>query len=186
MRNIGAINALYPSPVTVVGTVVNGKVNWINMVHGGVIGRSDILLSMGKSHYSNKGLKEHMTCSVNLVNHDMLERADYVGVVTGEDTDKSGVFEYFKGTLEGAPLISEAPVAMECKVIDIYETESHDNFIVRPVNTYVQKGMLTENFTIDYRKVKPILFEMPNRRYIGVDGDMSEAWTIGEKYRDSL
>lgn len=186
MRNIGAINALYPTPVAIIGTEIDGRINWINIVHVGIMGRSDIMLSMGKSHYSTRGIRENKTCSVNLVDQGMLERADYVGIVSGEEVDKSKVFEYFRGSLEGAPLISEAPVAMECELIDIYETETHDNFILRPVNTFVKRNMLTENYTIDYKKAKPILFEMPNRRYIGVDGAMQNAWELGEKYRDKI
>ena len=49
-KNIGNVLALYPKPLTVVGTMVNGKVNWLVVGHTGIIGHNRILVSMSKSH----------------------------------------------------------------------------------------------------------------------------------------
>lgn len=182
-RNIGAVLGLYPTPVTIVGTVIKGKVNWINIAHIGIIGVDKILLSMGKVHYSNQGLKENKTASINLVNEEMLVKADYVGIVSGKNVDKSEVFEYSTGELIGAPLIKKAPIAMECKVVDIYETETHDNFIVKPINTYVDDEVVSKDGKIDYEKVKPILFEMPNRQYLSAGKVVGKCWSIGNELK---
>ncbi len=48
MKNIGKVNALYPTPVTIVGTTVDGKINWINIAHVGIIGINEIILSIIK------------------------------------------------------------------------------------------------------------------------------------------
>lgn len=183
MKNIGAVNGLYPMPVTVVGTEIEGKVNWINIAHVGIIGVDNILLSMGKAHYSNQGIKENQTVSINLVNEEMMVRADFVGSMSGKNTDKSEVFEFFGGELDGAPLIKEAPIAMECEVVGIFETETHDNFIVKPVNTYVNEAVLTDDGSIDYEKVRPIVFEMPNRQYLSVGKAVGKCWNIGRQYK---
>ena len=182
-KNIGAIVGLYPTPVTVVGTEIDGKINWMNVSHVGIWGFDKMLLSMGKMHYTNRGLKENRTVSVNIVNEDILTEADYVGLVSGKNIDKSRVFEYFTGQLNGAPLIKKSPIAMECEVIEIYETETHDNFIVKPVNTYVNEELLSENKQIDYEKVKPVLFEMSSRQYLSLGSVIAKCWDIGKKYR---
>ena len=57
-------------------------------------------------------------------------KADYVGVVSGHKTDKSGVFAFEPGET-GAPLIAEAPVVMECRVDDVYETKGFESFAAR-------------------------------------------------------
>ncbi len=183
MKNIGKINALYPTPVTIVGTKVDDKINWINIAHVGIIGINEILLSINKSHFSNSGIKKNKTLSINLVNEAMLVKADFVGIMSGKDVDKSGIFEYFNGELENAPLIKDAPIAMECELIDIYETEKHDNFIVTPINTYVQDDLLNEDGRIDYVKAKPVLFEMPNRQYLSVDKVVGRCWSVGKEYK---
>ena len=57
-KNLGSLLALYPKPMTVVGTKVEGKVNWLLVAHTGIIGHDRILVSMSKRHYSNQGIKE--------------------------------------------------------------------------------------------------------------------------------
>lgn len=180
--NLGAEPALYPTPTTVVGTTVEGKVNWIAIAHIGHIGTKGLILSSGKSHYSNIGIKKNMTLSVNMVSEAMLVKADYVGLESGAEVDKSSVFEYFIGELQGAPMIKESPITMECKVVDIYETEHHDNFVVEVVNTYANASILKEGENIDFTKVKPVLFEMSGRQYLLTGDVVGNAWKEGEKY----
>ena len=93
-KDIGNVLALYPTPVVVVGTEVNGKVNWLLVAHVGIIGHAQIMLSLFKKHYTNEGVKQTGKVSVNIVNEAMLERADYVGCVGGAKADKSDVFVY--------------------------------------------------------------------------------------------
>lgn len=181
-KNIGAVLGLYPTPVTVVGTEIDGKVNWLNICHIGIVGIDKIMLSMGKTHYSNRGIRKNRTVSVNLANSDMLVKADYVGLVSGNSTDKSDVFEYYYGTLKGAPLIKDSPLSMECEVVDNYETETHDNFILKIVNTYVNEDVLDEDGKIDYERVKPVLFEMPQRSYLTTGKVIAKCWDEGKKY----
>lgn len=179
-KNIGAVVGLYPTPVTIVGTVIEGKVNWINIAHIGIVGHDCILLSINQSHYSNHGIIINETLSINMVSEEILIWADYVGMYSGAKTDKSTVFEYYDGELKHAPLITKSPIAMECELIDTYATEHHDNFIVRPVNTYVHTDCLTIDGKIDYEKVRPILFEMPNQQYLNLGKVIRKC---GQKYK---
>jgi len=182
-KNIGPVLGLYPTPVTVLGTETGGKVNWVTIAHVGIIGLDRIILSMNKSHASNKAIKENRTVSINLVNEEMLVEADYIGLVSGNKVDKSGVFDYCYGELKGAPLIKKSPLIMECEVVDIYETEQHESFIVKPVNTYVDESMMSDDGSIDYEKVRPVLFEMPHRQYISTGKIVGQCWSIGKGYK---
>ncbi len=182
MKNIGSVNALYPTPVTVVGTVIDGKVNWINIAHIGIIGMNKIMLSMGKSHYSNQGIIKNKTASVHLVSADMLVPADYVGIVSGAKVDKSTVFEYKMGQLAGVPIIKNAPVAMECELVDIYQDESHDCFILKIVHTHVDERYLDKNDKINYDSLRPVLFEMGTRSYLSTGRKIADCWQVGNEY----
>ena len=103
--------------------------------------------------------------SNTLVNEEMLKKADYVGSVSGSKIDKSDVFEYHIGD-SGAQIINNAPVVMECRVEDNYETDTFDNFIMTIDNTYVQEENLDEQGKIDYTKFSPVLFEFPKYTYL--------------------
>lgn len=173
---------MYPTPVTVVGTEVNGKANWLLVAHVGIIGHDRILLSMFKKHYSNEGVKQNGKVSVNLVNEAMLSRADYVGCTSGAKTDKSNVFSYHPGE-SGTPVIDESPLVMECEVVDNYETETFDNFICRITNTYVEEACLNDKGKPDYEKLKPVLFEMPNYTYLRTGETIGKCTSLGKAYR---
>lgn len=164
-KNIGNNLALYPTLLVVVGTMVNGKPNYVLVGHLGIIGHDRIMVSLAKSHYTNKGIRDTRALTVSIVDKAMLKKADYVGCVSGNKTDKSEVFLYHKGET-GAPIIDEAPVVMECTLDDIYETDGFESFICKIAGVHANESVLTESGNIDYRKLKPVLFEMPTYEYL--------------------
>lgn len=170
-KKMGSTLAVYPLPVAVVGSEQNGRINYNAIAHVGIMDFQTVSLSMGKMHYSNQGIKENKTLSINLTSMEMFDKMTYVGSVSGADADKSQVFESEYGELKGAPMIKEAPVSMECEVIDIYDRPEFDVFIVKIVNTYVREDVLTDG-KIDYAKVMPVL-----------DAPLSGYFQLGEEIK---
>ncbi len=164
-KNIGSLLALYPKPLTVVGAEVEGKVNWLVVGHTGIIGHDRILVSMSKSHYTNRGIRRSKKLSINLVSREMLPKADYAGSVSGAQVDKSEVFDFHWGE-NGTPVIDASPLTMECDVAEIYETESFDIFICSVADTYAAPEVLDAEGRLDYTRLKPVLFEFPTYSYI--------------------
>ncbi len=164
-KNIGSLLALYPKPLTVVGAEVEGKVNWLVVGHTGIIGHDRILVSMSKSHYTNRGIRRSKKLSINLVSREMLPKADYAGSVSGAQVDKSEVFDFHWGE-NGTPVIDASPLTMECDVAEIYETESFDIFICSVADTYAAPEVLDAEGRLDYTRLKPVLFEFPTYSYL--------------------
>ena len=179
-KNLGSLLALYPKPMTVVRTKVEGKVNWLVVGHTGIIGHDRILVSMSKQHYSNQGIKKLKKFSINLVSREMLPKADYVGSVSGEMVDKSDVFAYHIGE-NGTPVIDVSPLTMECNVVDIYETEGFDNFICTVVNTYASPDVLGSDGKLDYTWLKPVLFEFPTYSYLATGEVIGKCLNLDEE-----
>lgn len=184
-KNLGPTLALYPTPAVVVGTLVSGKPNWLLVGHLGIIGHDRILISMHKAHYTNQGVKETGKISVNVVDEALLPHADYVGMTSGAKVDKSEVFTWHAGD-NGTPVIDESPLVMECEVVDNYETDTFDNFICRIANTYVEEDLLNEKGKVDYNKLKPVLFEMPNYSYLKTGEVIGKCTTFGKKLKEGL
>ena len=164
-KNIGTNLALYPTPLVVVGTMVNGKPNYALVGHLGIIGHDRIMVSLAKQHYTNRGIHETKCLTVNMVDEPMLEKADYIGSVSGSKTDKSSVFAYQEGQT-GAPIIDESPLVMECEVADIYETEGFESFICKIAAVHAEDGILDGYGRLDFNVFKPVLFEMPTYKYL--------------------
>lgn len=178
-KDIGSVLALYPTPLVVIGTMVNGKPNWVLAGHVGIMGHDHIMVSLAKAHYTNQGIKETRALSVNIVDEAMLKKADHVGCFSGNQTDKSEVFEYSFGP-NGAPMIDVAKLSMACTMEDIYETKGFDNFILTIDNTYAEESILNEAGKINYDVFKPILFEMPGYTYLKTGETIAKFMTLGK------
>lgn len=177
-KQIGNALALYPTPLVVVGTMVRGKPNWVLVGHIGIIGHDRVMVSLAKPHYTNQGVKETRTLSINIVDEAMLKKADYVGCVSGSQEDKSEVFPHHIAE-GGVPIIDEAPVVMACTVEDVYETEGFESFICKIAATYAEETVLTPEGKIDYRILKPVLFEMPTYEYLKTGGALGKCKGFG-------
>lgn len=180
-KNLGAKNVLYPMLIVIIGCEVNGKANFNTINNVGIIDQGILAIGMGKNHYSNQGIKENRTLSVNIPSAELVERVDYIGMNSGEKTDKSQVFRTFAGTLHGAPMIDEASLCMECEVIDIYDRPNFDVFIVKVVNTYCESDIVTDG-RIDYLRVNPLFYDMTSLHYWKFGERMMRAYTVGKNY----
>ena len=163
-KNIGTALALYPSPVIVVGAMVNGKPTWTLVAHAGTVAHSHLMISLVQAHYINKGIKENKVLSVNVVDESWLKEADRMGIVSGNKVDKSDAFSYTIGE-NGAPMIDNAKISIECEIDGNYELENFDNFICKILATYADEDILNEKGKINYHIFKPVLFEFPTYEY---------------------
>ncbi len=164
-KNIGSQLALYPMPVTVIGAMNGDRPTWTLVAHVGIIGHDRVLVSLAAPHFINGIIKQNNKLSVNIVDESILPEADYVGSTSGVKTDKSKVFDYTLGN-SGTPLINNAPLCLECTVVDIYNTPGFESFICTIDNTYVEEKHLTEDNKVNYRTLKPVLFEFPTYEYL--------------------
>ena len=162
---------IYPIPIILAGANVNGRPNFATLGDCGLMGISPplVFISSHKDHYSNIGILENDTYSINFPTTDMLAVTDYCGIVSGRDVDKSKLFETFYGELHTAPMIMACPVNMECKVIKEFSIQHRQIFIGEVIMTYVDEEHLQE---IDGRKViaemgklYPIIYALDNHYY---------------------
>ena len=160
--------------------MVDGKPNWTLVGHLGIIGHDRVFVSMAAPHYSNKGIKEHRTLSINIVDEAILARADHAGYVSGSKEDKSELFPWSVGE-NGAPILNEAPVSMACTVEDTYCTPGFESFICTIAATYADESMLTGDGKINYHVLKPVLFEMPTYEYLRTGEVIGKCMSFGKQ-----
>lgn len=101
---------------------------------------------------------------MNIVDASWLKEADRMGTVSGNKEDKSEAFAWTMGE-NGAPLIDEAKVSIECEVDGNYELENFDQFICRVLAVYADESVLNEQGKINFHEFKPVLFEFPTYEY---------------------
>ena len=187
-NKIKASSYLFPRPVVLVGANINGKPNFEPLAYISSIEDKPPLIAIAsyETHFTNIGIKENGSFSVNTPSEEIIEATDYCGIVSGKETDKSGLFEVFYGELKTAPMISKAPLNLECKVIksflikDLTGVEKgHELFIGEIVNAYAEEEYLTEGEP-DISKLKAFTYSM--KQYWKLGEPIAKAWEIGKKY----
>lgn len=179
-KSIGQIRALYPMPLTVLGVQNSQNVNWVNITHSGIVGENQLMVSLRKKRYTNEFIGKGDFLSINLIDRNLLSKADYVGMVSGKTLNKSDVFNYYIHDKINAPIITESPLSIVCKIIDIYETENHYQYILNIEDTLVEENILGEGNKVDYAKFKPVLFEMENWIYLETGNIIGKCCSFGK------
>ncbi len=175
---------MYPMTVTLVGANVEDKANFLTVVWCSIVNFRPPLIAvvLNKNHYTNKGIKETKTFSINLPSTDMVSLVDYCSIVSGREADKSTIFTTFYGTLKTAPMISECPISLECKLIETIGFATHEIFIGEIIDTYTEEGYLTNELP-DVKKIKPILYSMYDNNYWKLGESIGQAFHLGKKIK---
>jgi len=184
---------LFLKPVTLVGANVSGKPNFMTLAYCNIVNQKPpiIAISSGKRHYTNIGIKENGTFSVNTPSESMVEIVDYCGLVSGRRVDKLALFETFYGKLNTAPMIKECPFNLECKVIQTIELPLNEIFMGEIVAAYSEELYLT-NGRPDLKKINPIVFTMHDdhlghsNNYWKVGEHLGRGWNIGKEFKDKM
>jgi flavin reductase (DIM6/NTAB) family NADH-FMN oxidoreductase RutF len=175
---------VYPIPIILAGALVNDTPNFTTLGDVGIMGIRPpiVFISSSQNHYTNQGILEHGTYSINFPSTKLLTKTDYCGTVSGHDIDKSKLFNVFFGELKTAPMIRECPVNLECKVIKKFSIEHRQIFVGEVMQSYVDKEFVVEDGNnkriAGMKKLDPIIYALDNRYYkIGE--------TIGIGYQES-
>jgi len=171
---------LYPMPMVLVGSVVDGKANfmaaaWVTRVNF----KPPLLLIALGPHHTNKGIEANKAFSINIPDVSLIEKTDYCGLVSGGKTDKSELFSVFYGELDKAPLIKECPVCMSCSLYQAVKLPFDVLYIGEPKEVFTEEKYITDNH-LDIKKINPFTLTMPDNHYWSVGENLGKAWGIGK------
>lgn len=104
-------------------------------------------ISLRPSRYSYEIIKNSREFVINLTTESLARAADYVGVRSGRDEDKlaEAGLHTEPASAVSAPLLSESPVSLECRVCDILPLGSHDMFLADIVAVDVDESLIDES-----------------------------------------
>jgi flavin reductase (DIM6/NTAB) family NADH-FMN oxidoreductase RutF len=174
---------LYPMPMVLVGSVVEGRANfmavgWVSRVNF----RPPLFAIALSPHHTNKGIDENREFSINIPDASLIEKTDYCGLVSGSNTDKSELFTVFYGELDKVPLIKECPVCISCSVYDAVKLPFNTLYIGEPKEVFTEEKYMTDN-TLDIKKINPFTLTMPDNHYWSVGENLGKAWSIGKNVK---
>jgi flavin reductase (DIM6/NTAB) family NADH-FMN oxidoreductase RutF len=179
---LGSNNLYYPTLTVLVGANVNEKPNFETIAWGGVMGMDLIYIASNKSHYTNRGIRDNKTFSINIPSVDIVEETDYCGLHSGIRTDKSCIFKTFYGKLKNAPMITECPVNMECELVETFRINGHEIFTGKIIQTYCDEKCMTKGVA-DLSKIQPFFFSFIDTTYWSLGKQLEKAMSTGKNYK---
>ncbi len=175
---------LYPMPLVVVGSVVDGMCNYMPVSYCGIVQHKPPMISitLGRNRYTNRGIKKNQAFSVNIPSVEMINAVDFCGMYSGAHVDKSEVFDSYFGRLGNAPMIASSPLSMECELVQVVDFGgTNEIFIGEIVEVYSEKKYLTNGLP-DIEKIQPVAFSMHDNRYWSLGEHIGDAWNCGHNY----
>ncbi|MHC1747624.1 MAG: flavin reductase family protein [Cellulosilyticaceae bacterium] len=155
-------NMIYPLPAVMVSCGDETAPNIITIAWTGTICTNPAMtyISVRKTRHSYDLIKNTGYFVINLTTRNLVKATDYCGVRSGKDVNK---FEEMHLTAmydeeTGCPMIGESPVSVVCEVTEIKELGSHDMFLAKVLNVYVDEDYLDEKGKFHLNKTDLIAY----------------------------
>ena len=171
---------LYPMPMVLVGSVVEGRANFMAVAWVSRVNFKPPLFAIALGpHHTNKGIDENRGFSINIPNVSLIEKTDYCGLASGSKTNKSELFTVFYGESGKVPMITECPVCISCSLYDDIKLPSNTLYIGEPREVFTEEKYMTDN-KLDIKKIDPFTLTMPDNHYWSIGENLGKAWNIGK------
>jgi flavin reductase (DIM6/NTAB) family NADH-FMN oxidoreductase RutF len=141
---------------------------------------------MREATYTYGNIVEHKAFCVCVASVDHMAEVDYVGIVSGRDTDKfaeTGLTPQ-KSELVDAPYVAEFPLTAECRLVETVELGLHTQFIGEILDVKSSPEVLGEKGLPDMSKVAPLVFAPRTRYYYAVGDRLGKGFSVGKGLKD--
>lgn len=183
-KDLGKQPAVFPMPVLMVAAYDGkGTVQVMNAAWGMICGMDKVALFIDEDHATTKAVRQTKAFTVSLADRSHMDVADYYGIATGnkmpDKFEKSGCHAE-KSAHVNAPVITEFPVALECELAEIVETENLHAVVGTIVNVSADEKVLAENGKVDPVKLNALIFDQFQSGYYVATEKVGQAWNAGK------
>ena len=177
---------IFPMPVLIAATYnENGTINTMTAAWGQLCHRHKIALFLDETHKTAQNIKATQAFTVGIADMQHLKEADYFGTVSGNDVaDKfiKSKMAAVKSTYVYAPVLTELPVVMECKLEEIIHNDYMYCVIGDIVNMSASENVLDEKGAIDPLKLNVLLYDEFHAEYYSHNVKVGKAFEAGSDY----
>lgn len=119
---------------------------------------------------------------------DQVKEADYLGVESGYNTDKLANIGYSTSGTKTvhAPIINELPLSLECEIVHTVTVGSHMQVTGEIKRIIADESILTDKDRVDLSKLKPIIYDEEQVRYLAVGEKVADAFRTGTELKKTL
>ncbi len=174
---------LLPQPAALVGTVVDGRPNFMVAAWCGVVNHVPpmVTVAVRPSRHTEAGIGQHRAFSLNIPSSDQVVETDHCGIVSGKKADKSGVFAVSRGVLKGAPLADGCPLVLECRLERTVDLPTHRVHFGEVVEVHADPACLVDGVP-DMGRVDPLVYAITDGNYWRIGERVGRAFQVGKRY----
>ena len=137
---------LAPVPVALVTCADGERQNVFTVAWTGIVNTAPpkIYISVRPSRWSYELIRRSGVFAINLTTQNLVRAADYCGVHTGAKVNKlerCGLATEPASAI-ACPILSDSPLALECRVTDVIPLGSHEMFLADIVAVDVEDSLL--------------------------------------------
>ena len=180
-KNIGKDFIMGPMPVLIIGTYdKNGVPNAMNAAWGCQSDLDAITVFLSR-HKTTENLMLKKEFTLAFATKATVVESDYFGLESGKNVNKieKAGFHAVKAEHVDAPVITEYPVTLECKMTDFVDEGTAYRVIGKVVNVIADENVLT-NGKVDLGKMQAICYDSASHVYRMV-GEV-----VGRGFHDGL
>lgn len=187
-QSLGAKPLMFPTPILMVGSYDEaGRPNLMNAAWGGICCSQPpcVAVSLRAARYTYGNITARGAFTVAIADEAHMAVADYVGMVSGRDTDKFAAagLTAVAGDLVDAPYADQFPVVLECRLLQVVRLGVHDQFIGEILDVKADREVLSADGVPDIMKIRPLAYDPARKGYHGLGPALGTAFSVGDAFR---
>lgn len=185
MKSLGASTIALPLPAWVISAYdADGRATAMTASWTGVCSSKPpcVYFSARETRYTHDCVRQRNAFCVNIPGLEQAAATDYLGIVSGRNTDKLAVagLTAVKSELVDAPYIAEFPLVMECRVVDALELGSHTMFIGEIIDVKCADTILDNQGKPDFSRIEKFIYSTADSTYYAAERPVGRGYSLGQ------
>ena len=182
-KSLGVRPYLFPMPVLMIATYnEDGSVDVMNMAWGGICAENIVCLNIDEDHKTSANIRRRRAFTISVADAAHLKEADFFGIATGNkmaDKFARTGMKAEKSTLVDAPVVTEFPLTLECKVVACRNDAYGFHVYGEILNVLADEAVLDGKGNVDPTKLNAFVFDQFQHGYYAVGEKIGQAWKSG-------
>ena len=164
----------YPYSVAIVGAQTDSQLNYMACAWHTALSFDPPLFGIliSKKRLTHQVISKAREFTVNFISTDRVKLSAQMGRRSGHDMDKIKEFKVrlSPSRIIRSPILEDAYVAFECKLIDTKSYGDHDLFVGEVLAVHEEEKSFTAEGVLEPRKIQPLLY-LGSDFYITINPD---------------
>lgn len=174
ITNIEKFQHFYPYSVAIVGARSEDRINYMACAWHTALSFNPPLFGVliAKKRFTHQVVSEAKEFTVNFISNNMAKLSSQMGRKSGSEMDKIKEFQVSlsPSKIIQSPVLEEAYVSFECKLVDIRAYGDHDLFVGQVLAIHEEERSFTSEGILNTGKIQPLLY-LGSDFYITINPD---------------